>query len=611
MADSPHRHESFRRGKSPLFEDDAASSIGSAPLTLDVDASDVALNGVPNAGAKIGSSRSSKVLQRLWTILVTGLAIFLVGIASGYLLSWAFPAGGVEGGYDSSTYPEGGVAGDSLQVPNGTVAAPATALTAPVAGQPSTTTPIPSAASPPNGTIGAIGSFIRNANECIDATNAYASVPLDAPSALPKLQECSGSIPGQQWRMDIYGCIRQARLDDMCLQSRAGTNTVEVQTCEPSRSSSQQWMQSPAGHIRLRDTPNRCLEATNVSDSGSSSDVGTIQVEECQYGNHRQIFQTDFPRSSPDLGSPDIPPPPPPATMEPALQEQTPAPTLAVPTPIPTAAPTMAAITPGPSTQVPTETPPSTPTPFIPSATPAILPGSQLQLLLHEGKCVEGSSAGLLGTGDGALQLWACGKDHPTQSWRMDLFGHIRQANRQDKCIHANGTNGTVDLQDCSWDEHDGQQWMQSSAGHIRLRQSPRWCLSAGNLTEGSLMELRLCEYGNSLQLFSTDFPVAAPDVPAPTPAPTTAAPAPAPTMPGQSSAPDGYNFYEGINCDAASVTAKTVSSAEECGLLCEAEPECNAYSFKQRVTRCYTRKHCDRRKTDEAYVSAVKQYWG
>ena len=234
-----------------------------------------------------------------------------------------------------------------------------------------------------------------------------------------------------------------------------------------------------------------------------------------------------------------------------------------------------------------------------------------------------------------ALQLGYCSSTSPSQLWRMDIYGRIRSADVQSHCVVFNGApsgdasgegdssedessesrapssevgasivflGGLVELEDCASAEMAGGQWMQTSGGHIRLRENPEWCLDANPAENGDGINISPCVHDSTGQLFSTEFPVEGADVPGPTPAPT---------MPGASSAPEGFNFYLGKSCETASIEAATVPSADACGEMCFADSECNAYSYKARNRRCYTKKDCDEWEEDENFVSGIKAFYG
>ena len=208
---------------------------------------------------------------------------------------------------------------------------------------------------------------------------------------------------------------------------------------------------------------------------------------------------------------------------------------------------------------------------------------------------------------DKQLQLVECDSESESQIWTMDIYGHIRPGNSLGECLLFNGppddtptARNAIQLQSCATADSDAKQWLQSSGGHIRLRAESEWCLDALAPPDGIV--LSPCLYGSLGQWFSTNFPVAGPDVRAPTPAPT---------LPGPSSAPDDFNFYVGRNCDAKSIKAKTVSSAEACGELCADNSDCNAYSYKTSNQRCYVKKECTRWKDEALYVSGIMPYYG
>ena len=231
-----------------------------------------------------------------------------------------------------------------------------------------------------------------------------------------------------------------------------------------------------------------------------------------------------------------------------------------------------------------------------------------------------------------ALHVGECSFTSPSQLWRMDIYGRIRSADVQSHCIvfkpsgesskegdssedesssegapsseSLSNLSGLVELEDCASAELTGGQWMQTSGGHIRLRENPEWCLDANAAENGDGVNISPCVHDSKGQLFSTQFPVEGPDVSGPKSTP-------APTMPGPSSAPEGFNFYLGKSCETASIEAATLPSAEACGEMCFADPQCNAYSYKTRNQRCYTKEDCDEWEEDENFVSGIKPFYG
>lgn len=410
---------------------------------------------------------------------------------------------------------------------------------------------------------------MRDTRKCVSA------VQLGSSSAGLWILDCSEENLSQLWKMDMYGHIRLASNLSLCIHGHGDYfskgPSAQLSECS-SLKSGQQWLMTNGGHMRLQPSMDLCLEVDGSADGGNA-----VEMRKCAIEATNQLFIADFPATALYAATP---PPPLPPTR---ILATTPAPTQAV--------------------------------------------GSLIRLKHQPDKCLgytDGSSD------EGAdLRLWDCNNSDPLQLWRMDVSGLIRLAHSQEMCLHVNtidrdssgesdedvpvwSSSSIAELHTCNLASPD-QQWVVSPAGHIRLRSDISWCIESPKDTSigDKSTSLRKCKHADDRQLFDLAFPATAPDVDPPTPAPATTAPTPAQTTPGESSEPDGYNLYLGSTCNDTFLDPSTVASARECREVCDADPRCNAYSYHVQRRRCYTREACDNRVENDAYVTAIKEYYG